>query len=75
MRSIQRTFPDSIVDKREDLAGQVYAVKITELVPEDQHHKIAWWLFKMLCEQGWEPMETGEHWYKMKSISVLDTGI
>lgn len=66
IRAIQRTYPDSITETREDLNHQVYIVKITELEPEDRHQKISWWLFKMLCERGWEPMETGEHWYKMK---------
>jgi hypothetical protein len=66
IRAIQRTYPDSLTETREDLTHQVYIVKITELEPEDRHQKISWWLFKMLCERGWEPMETGEHWYKMK---------
>ncbi len=67
IRAIDRTYPDSITETRKDLTDQIYIVKITGLEPEDQHQKIAWWLFKMQCERGWEPMETGDHWYKMKS--------
>jgi len=67
MRAIQRTYPDSQVETRKDLSDQVHSVKITNLVPEDRHQKVAWWLFKMMCERGWEPFETGEHWYKMKA--------
>jgi hypothetical protein len=67
IRAIQRTYPDSYLETREDLTSQVYIVKISELEPEDRHQKLAWWLFKMMCERGWEPMETGENWYKMKT--------
>jgi hypothetical protein len=68
IRAIKRTYPDSHIESRDDLTDQVYIVKISGLEPEDRHNQIAWWLFKMLCEQGWEPMETGDHWYKMKTV-------
>ncbi len=66
IRAIRKTFREVKIESREDLTGQVYAVKMTGLEPEEQHQKLAWWLFKMMCSHGWEPMETGEHWYKMK---------
>jgi len=72
IRSIQRTYPDAITENREDLTDQIYIVKIAGLVPNDRHQKLAWWLFKMLCERGWEPMQTGEHWYKMKTYEILE---
>jgi hypothetical protein len=65
-RAIKKTFRDIKPETREDLTGQVYVVKFTGLEPEEQFQKLGWWLFKMLCSQGWEPMETGEHLYKMK---------
>lgn len=67
IRAIQRTYPDSHIGSKNDLTDHIYIVKIAGLEPEDRHHQIAWWLFKMLCERGWEPMETGDHWYKMKT--------
>ena len=75
IRAIQRTYPDSHIEVREDFTHQVYIVKITALEPENQHQKIAWWLFKMMCERGWEPMETGEHWYKMKFLELIRKGL
>lgn len=66
IRAIKKTFREVKHETREDLTGQVYVVKVYGLEPEEQYQKLAWWLFKMLCNQGWEPMETGEHWYKMK---------
>jgi hypothetical protein len=74
IRAIQRTYPDSQIETREDLTHQVFIVKVTALEPEDQHQKIAWWLFKMMCERGWEPMETGEHWYKMRNLELISKG-
>lgn len=70
IRSVQQSYPASKIDTRKDLADQVYSVKIQEIEPEDRYTKIAWWLFKMLCEQGWEPMETGENMYKMKACQA-----
>lgn len=66
-RSIRKTFQDAQLETRDDLTDQVYIIKVSGLFPEDQHQKVAWWLFKMLCDLGWEPMETGDHWYKMKT--------
>ena len=74
IRSIQRTYPDSHVETRDDLTNQNYSVKISDLEPQDRHQKIAWWLFKMMCQQGWEPMATGEHWYKMKAWETQSGG-
>jgi len=70
IRSVQQSYPDSKIDTRNDLADQVFSVKIQEINPEDRYKKIAWWLFKMMCEQGWEPMETGENMYKMKTCQL-----
>jgi hypothetical protein len=72
VRAIERTYPDCQVETRVDLTGQVYIVKISGLDPAERHQKIAWWLFKMMCERGWEPMTTGERWYKMKYCERLD---
>jgi len=66
IRAIKKTFHDVKFETREDLTGQIYAVRITGLEPEERFQKLAWWLFKMLCDKGWEPMETGDHWYKLK---------
>jgi hypothetical protein len=68
---IEKMYPDCQADTREDLANQVYIVKFSGLEPDECHQKIAWWLFKMMCEQGWEPMETGDHWYKMKFATIM----
>jgi len=68
---IERMYPDCQADTREDLTDQVNIVKFSGLEPVEGHQKIAWWLFKMMCEQGWEPMETGEHWYKLKFAEII----
>ena len=65
-RAIERSDPDCEIDTRKDLTDQGHIVKITQIESPDRYSKIAWWLFKMLCERGWEPMGTGENWYKMK---------
>ena len=66
IRTIENNYSDCQVDSRNDLSEEVFVVKITALELNDRHQMIAWWLFKMLCERGWEPMATGENWYKMK---------
>lgn len=65
-RSIKKTFYDAQIETRDDLTDQIYIIKVSGLAPEGQHQKVAWWLFKMMCDLGWEPMETGDHWFKMK---------
>ena len=70
IRTVQRFYPDSKIETRKDLADQVFNVKIQEIEKEGRFKKIAWWLFKMMCEQGWEPMDTGDNFYKMKSCQT-----
>jgi hypothetical protein len=65
-RAIERSDPDCEIDNRRDLSDEVHIVQVTEMDPPERYRKVAWWLFKMLCERGWEPMATGENWYKMK---------
>lgn len=66
IRTLEKNYADCRIETRNDLSEELYIVKISAMELENRHQKIAWWLFKMLCERGWEPMETGEHWYKMK---------
>jgi hypothetical protein len=68
IRTIENNYSDCNINTRNDLNDQVYIVKIIAMELENRHQKIAWWLFKMLCERGWEPMATGERWYKMKKV-------
>lgn len=69
-KSVKENFEDSMIALRNDLDEEPYIARITAMELRNRHQKIAWWLFKLLCEHGWEPMETGNHWYKLKySIS------
>jgi hypothetical protein len=68
IRAIKKAFNEIQVETKKDLTGQVYVVKLTGISPDDHHQKVAWWLFKMMCVRGWEPMETGDNWYKMKGV-------
>ena len=65
IRTVRKEYPDVEEETRTDLADDIYFVRFSDLEPGNQHRQIAWWLFKMLCGQGWEPLSTGDHWYKM----------
>ena len=71
--AIELTY-DCKFEYAEDLADQRYKVTITKMEPEDRHQKIAWWMFKMLCERGWEPMDVRGNEYRLKFCEVVEKG-
>ena len=75
IRTIEVNYTDCQIDTRKDLADQVYVVKISALELDKRHTGIAWWLFKMMCDLGWEPMATGENWYKMKYSGIENSSL
>jgi len=73
IRTIEMNYSDCQIDTRKDLSEDLYIVKISALELKDRHQMIAWWLFKMLCERGWEPISTGENWYKLNFIELAES--
>ena len=65
VRHVKENFSDCRIENREDLREELYSIRIAAMQVEKRHQKIAWWLFKFMCEHGWEPMMTGENWYKL----------
>lgn len=72
IRTIEMNYSDCQIDTKSDLSEEIYIVKISALELKDRHQMIAWWLFKMLCERGWEPISTGENWYKLNFKELVD---
>ena len=65
-KSINAKFEDCSVSLKNDLDEEPYVARIIAMPIKDRHQKIVWWLFKLLCNHGWDPIETGSHWFKMK---------
>ena len=53
------------ITRHRDIADQLHGLTFTE-VEEPEYRRLAWWMFRALCDQGWEPMETGELSFKLK---------
>jgi len=70
--AILKTYPNAQINMEADLTEQVHFVKITQMEPEERHHQICWWMFKMLCARGWEPMEVTKRDYKLKYTENAD---
>ena len=50
---IQKMIPKSSFDKRSKLLGSAYECVIKQLDNKDD--VVTWWIYKQLCETGWEP--------------------
>ncbi len=49
-----------------DISDILHGIQISGLDDDDEYRRLAWWLFRALCDKGWEPMETSERAYKLK---------
>jgi len=65
-KSIKARFEDCTVTLKNDLDEEPYGAKVVAAPIKDRHQRIVWWLFKLMCNHGWEPIATGNHWFKMK---------
>ena len=72
--SISRTYQDCEIDRKTDLADQVHFFSIKKMDPATRHREICWWMFKILCERGWEPMEVKSNEYKLKYCEMKEIG-
>lgn len=87
IRASKSKYWDGEFERYQDVSEQPHIFRIKGLETgeeeenDDQGEKkniylgLAWWMFRMLCDLGWEPMETGEYWYKLKyeeTFSKLD---
>ena len=73
IRAIETTYSDLEIENHEDLTEQVHFIKIKGFNPRERHHQIGWWMFKVLLDEGWEPIDTGEHWYKLKYLETQES--
>ena len=73
IRAIETTYNELEIENHEDLTEQVHFIKIKGLNPKERHHQIGWWMFKVLLDEGWEPMDTGERWYKLKFLETKES--
>lgn len=66
-RSVQNNKLKKVeIERHTDISDIVHVLQITEMDDEDEYRRLAWWMFRALCDQGWEPMETSERVYKLK---------
>jgi len=59
-------FRDIEIERRQDISKITHVISIKGLKDEGEYRRLTWWMFRALCDKGWEPMETGERAYKLK---------
>jgi len=65
-KSNQEAFKDIEIERHQDISNIPHAIRIKGMNDEAGYRRLAWWMFRALCDTGWEPMETGEKAYKLK---------
>ena len=48
-----------------DITGYLNVLSIKGFSEAEMYPRLAWWLFRALCDKGWQPMVTAEHTYKL----------
>lgn len=64
-RAINKANLKGEIVRHHDIAQQLHGICVQGLDAE-KNYRLAWWMFRTACDEGWEPMETGEHMYKLK---------
>lgn len=48
-----------------DISGYLNLLVISGFEDGRDYARLAWWLFRALCDRGWQPLVTAEHTYKL----------
>ncbi len=64
-------FKEIDIDRHHDISKITHVISVKGMPEEGDYKSLAWWLFRALCDQGWEPMETRENSYKLKFKETL----
>ncbi len=72
--SIKASYKNCEIKKEKDLTKQFHWASITKLESESRYRDICWWMFKILCERGWEPMLAESNEYKLKFAEIREIG-
>ncbi len=59
------------VERHFDIANVLHGISVTN-ADEEAYRRLGWWMFRALCDQGWEPIDTGERAYKLKSQQTIE---
>lgn len=65
-------FKDIEIERHQDISKITHVISIKGMKEEGDYRRLAWWMFRALCDKGWEPMETGERAYKLKFRETFD---
>ena len=65
-------FKDIEIESHQDISKITHVISIKGMKEEQEYHRLAWWMFRALCDQGWEPLETGKMSYKLKYRETYD---
>lgn len=65
-------FKDLKIKRIHDIQDEFHLLNISGMEDEKAYSRFAWWMFRELCEKGWEPMETSIRSYKLKYKEVID---
>ncbi|MBC8507343.1 MAG: hypothetical protein H8D34_20970 [Chloroflexi bacterium] len=65
-------FKDIEIERRQDISKITHVINIKGMQEEGDYRSLAWWMFRALCDKGWEPMETGKMSYKLKSKEAYE---
>jgi len=58
-------------ERRQDISNITHVISIKGFDDEGDYRSLAWWMFRALCNKGWEPMETTEKAYKLKAMETV----
>jgi hypothetical protein len=84
IQAILKSYPKAEFETHRDINGQFHAfrMRVPETETDQEGEKsasqrniylgLAWWMFRILCDRGWEPMETSPHTYKLKYQQVIN---
>ncbi len=60
------------IERHKDISGLLNVISIKGFPEASDYPRLAWWLFRALCDKGWEPMYTGERTYKLIFRELAD---
>ena len=64
-------FREIEIERKQDISGITHVIQITGFKDPGDYRRLAWWMFRALCNKGWEPMETTENAYKLKLLETV----
>ena len=65
-------FREIEIERHQDISGITHVISISGFKDVADYRRLAWWMFRALCNKGWEPMETTDKAYKLKAMETIN---